>query len=152
MLLHALAPVVPVALLRPTLVFGAGDTHNSYGPNRFMRAAIKDGTIPVFGAGEERRDHVFVDDVVRLVQAVIARRSAGVLNVVTGESISFGDLARQVAALAGGVPVESTPRAAGPILHRHYDPTALFRAFPDFRFTPRAEALVSAWQGYTAEA
>jgi nucleoside-diphosphate-sugar epimerase len=140
---------IPLAILRPTLVFGAGDTHNSYGPNRFMRAALKDRVIPLFGEGEEQRDHIYVDDLARLMRMVLERRSAGVLNTVTGQSISFGDMARKVAALAGGgVTVEFTPRAAGPIHHRHFDPTALLRAFPDFRFTPRDQALADAWKGY----
>ncbi len=162
MLRHALGASVPLALLRPTLLFGAGDTHNAYGPNRFMRAAMRDGRIALFGCGEEQRDHVFVDDAVRVVQAVLSRRSAGVLNVVTGQSTSFADLASAVAAIANGaasapsqvewtnVRVEFMPRADGPILHRHYDPTALLRAFPDFRFTPRDEALELAWQGHVA--
>jgi len=33
----------PLAILRLTAVYGAGDTHNSYGPNRFLRQALKDG-------------------------------------------------------------------------------------------------------------
>src|SRR3989344_1712873 len=39
---------VQVLVLRPTLVYGLGDTHNSYGPNRFRRAAQKDGKITLF--------------------------------------------------------------------------------------------------------
>jgi UDP-glucose 4-epimerase len=153
MLAQVLGADTPIAVLRPTLVFGAGDTHNSYGANRFMRAAIADQRIPLFGEGEEQRDHVYVDDVVKLIELVLNRRSAGVLNLVTGQSTSFGDLARQVAAIAGGdVAVECRPRAAGPILHRHYDPTALFRAFPDFQFTPRDQALAAAWHGYASPA
>ena len=34
---------IPVLVLRPTLIYGLDDTHNSYGPNRFRRAAQKDG-------------------------------------------------------------------------------------------------------------
>ena len=52
----------PVAVLRLTAIYGAGDTHNSYGPNRFMRQALKDGRISLFGNGEETRDHLYVDD------------------------------------------------------------------------------------------
>ena len=152
MLMATLGSGTPLAILRPTLIFGPGDTHNSYGANRFMRAAASDRRITLFGEGEEQRDHVFVDDVVRLLQMVVERRSSGVLNVVTGQSISFGDLARAVAAIAGDVAVEGTPRAAGPILHRHYDATALFRSFPEFQFTPRDEALAIAWRGYAKPA
>lgn len=152
MLMQAVGAETPLAVLRSTLVFGAGDTHNSYGANRFMRAAAADRRIPLFGQGEEQRDHVFVEDVIRIVQLVLERRSSGILNVVTGQSISFGDLAHKVAAIAGDVVVECRSRAAGPILHRHYDPTALFRTFPDFRLTPRDEALAAAWRGYVSVA
>ena len=152
MLMQAVGAETPLAVLRSTLVFGAGDTHNSYGANRFMRAAVADHTITLFGKGEEQRDHIFVDDVVRIVQLALERQSSGILNVVTGQSISFGDLAHNVAAIAGDVVVENRPRAAGPILHRHYDPTALFRSFPDFRLTPRDEALAAAWRGYASVA
>ena len=152
MLMATLGTTTPLAVLRPTLIFGAGDTHNSYGANRFMRAAAADRTITLFGEGEEHRDHIFVDDVVRLLQTVLERRSSGVLNLVTGRSISFGDLARKVAAAAGNVTVQGKPRSAGPILHRHYDATALFRSFPEFKFTPLDEALAIAWRGYAQPA
>jgi nucleoside-diphosphate-sugar epimerase len=151
MLMHVL-PGVPLAVLRPTLVFGPGDTHNSYGANRFMRAAVLERRIKLFGEGEERRDHVYVDDVVRLFQACIEHQSSGALNVVTGQSISFCDLARHIAGLAGQVEIEHQPRAAGPILHRQYDATGVARAFPAFRFTPRDQALAEAWRGYAAGA
>ena len=86
MLTATLAAGTPLAVLRPTLIFGPGDTHNSYGANRFMRAAAADRRVPLFGQGEEQRDHVFVDDVVRIVQLVLERRSSGTLNLVTGRN------------------------------------------------------------------
>ena len=61
----------PVAVLRLTAIYGTGDTHNSYGPNRFMRQALKDGRISLFGNGEETRDHLHVDDAVDLILKVI---------------------------------------------------------------------------------
>jgi nucleoside-diphosphate-sugar epimerase len=42
-----------------------GDPHNGYGPNRFRRLAAAGQEIVLFGGGEERRDHVLVDDVAR---------------------------------------------------------------------------------------
>ena len=53
----------PFASLRPTLIYGLEDPHNGYGPNRFRRLAAKGEDIVLFGEGEERRDHVFVEDV-----------------------------------------------------------------------------------------
>src|SRR5262249_50614268 len=51
---------LPLALLRPTLIYGAKDPHNGYGPNRFRRLAAKGEAITLFGEGEEKRDHVLV--------------------------------------------------------------------------------------------
>ena len=130
-----------VAVLRPTLVYGSADPHNSYGPNRFRRTARKDGTITLFGEGEERRDHVLVDDVARLVLEVLRRRSAGFLNVATGRSVSFMELAHLVAArFEAPVEIRTTPRQAE-VTHRHFDVSALRRAFPEFAFTPLEEGI-----------
>ena len=39
----------PLCFLRPTLIYGSGDPHNGYGPNRFMRQAKKGEDIFIFG-------------------------------------------------------------------------------------------------------
>ena len=62
---------VPVAMLRPTLIYGAADPHNGYGPNRFRRLAAAGQEIVLFGEGEERRDHVAVDDVAEIALRVL---------------------------------------------------------------------------------
>jgi nucleoside-diphosphate-sugar epimerase len=136
MLLETLRPTAtPLARLRPSLLYGAADTHNGYGPNRFARDAVAGGPIALFGGGEEQRDHVAVDDVADLVVRVLARRSAGVLNIATGRSMSFAAMA-ELARQAVNRPVEIVPSPrANLVTHRHFDITALVTAFPDFRFT-----------------
>lgn len=136
----------PVAILRPTLVYGAQDTHNSYGPNRLRRMAQKDGDITLFGDGEETRDHIYIDDVVRLTLDVILRKSKGALGVVTGKSLSYMELAKKVAAeFDNEISITCTPRQ-NPITHRHFDNTALRKAFPEFRFTSLRDGLSAAHQ------
>ncbi len=127
---------VPVLVLRPTLIYGLGDTHNSYGPNRFRRAAQKDGKITLFGGGEETRDHIHVDDVAALTVRCLVHRSAGTLNVATGISHSFYEAAKLVTRqFKNVVEIVKTPRA-NPVTHRHYDVTHTIKAFPDIRFIP----------------
>jgi nucleoside-diphosphate-sugar epimerase len=140
----AAASQAPVAVLRPTLLYGAADTHNSYGPNRLRRAAHKEGRIALFGDGEDMRDHLLVDDLVALTLLVLRHRSQGLLNCATGRSISYAELARKVAAqFDRSVEIVATPRQA-PVTHRHFDVTALHRAFPAFRFTPLDQGLARA--------
>lgn len=134
----------PFAALRPTLIFGARDPHSGYGPNRFRRQAAKGEPVTIFGEGEEKRDHVAVEDVARLARLMLWHRSSGALNAVTGVSTSFHDIAHIVAAqFSPRAEVKSVPRP-GPrphLLHRFFDIAACYRAFPDFHFEPLADGL-----------
>ena len=127
---------IPYLVVRPCAVYGRGDTHNSYGPNRFLRTALADGKIRLFGRGEEQRDHLWVRDVAEIIRLCLVHRSTGVINAVSGKAVSFHDLAQRIATLAGrDVTLEFLARS-GPITHRHFDISLLARAFPQFRPTP----------------
>ncbi|MEO5341295.1 MAG: NAD-dependent epimerase/dehydratase family protein [Magnetococcus sp. MYC-9] len=133
----------PLAILRPSLLYGANDPHNGYGPNKYMRLAAAGQTITLFGEGEEQRDHVWIRDVAELVRRVIERRSSGLLNIATGQSHSFRAVAEQVAGLfETPVAIQGTPRQ-NPVTHRHYDPSACLKAFPDFHYTSLADGLAA---------
>ena len=54
-----------LCILRPTLIYGIGDSHNGYGPNKFLRLIKKNKNISLFGKGEELRDHVSINDVTK---------------------------------------------------------------------------------------
>jgi len=125
-----------LAILRPCAIYGVGDTHNSYGINRFVRTAQSSGEIKLFGAGEEYRDHVQVDDVARLILAVQRKKFAGVLNIASGTAWRFAAIAAHIQAHAGReVRVLHQPRAVA-ITHRHFNTTKLHSLFPQAR--PRA--------------
>lgn len=132
---------VPLMILRPTVVYGLEDTHNSYGPNRFRRSAQQDGKITLFGKGEETRDHIHVDDIAALTVRCLLHKSTGILNAATGVSTPFSEVADMVAdSFESDVEVITTERV-NPITHRHYDVTNLIKAFPDFRFTGLEEGI-----------
>lgn len=136
----------PLALVRPTLVYGIDDPHNGYGPNRFRRLAAAGSDIVLFGEGEERRDHVDVEDVAELVRLIVLHRSAGVINAATGETVSFRELAEFAAsAFAPAVPIKGSPRN-GPMPHdgyRPFDNSAVLKAFPGFRFKGWREGIAA---------
>ncbi|HZQ74377.1 MAG TPA: NAD(P)-dependent oxidoreductase [Burkholderiales bacterium] len=132
----------PLLVLRPTLVYGAGDPHNAYGPNRFRRAAREQGKIQLFGEGEETRDHIHVHDVAEIACLCLQHGSRGTLNVATGRSLSFRGVAELVAAQSHKQPVEIAAGArTNPVTHRHYDVTALLKAFPGYRFISLEEGV-----------
>jgi UDP-glucose 4-epimerase len=137
----------PFATLRPSLLYGAADPHNGYGPNRFRRLANEGKDIVLFGEGEERRDHVLIDDVAELVARVIERRSTGSLNIATGKVHSFREIAELVTGSAPNkVPIKGSPRS-GPMPHngyRPFDSSGTRAAFPDFTYTALRDGVAKA--------
>jgi len=126
---------VPYCVLRPCAIYGPGDTHNSYGPNRFIRSALAESRIRIFGAGEETRDHVYIGDVCNMTRLVLLHQSTGTLNLVSGQAVMFGWIASEVARLVGKhVAIEQLPRS-GPVTHRRFDPAAAIEAFPGLKPT-----------------
>jgi len=129
---------VKLAIVRPTLVYGISDPHNGYGPNRFLRAAIDNNEIILFGNGEERRDHVAVYDIARLVLNIILHCSKGIVNATSGNVASFDELANYcISQLGSKSTIKYLPRI-GQMPHNGYRPFApsvALNAFPSFQFT-----------------
>jgi len=132
---------IPFCVLRPSAIYGAGDTHNSYGPNRFIRTALNAGTIRLFGDGEEQRDHVYIDDVVAVITRALETRFTGVLNVVTGRAVPFRDVAACVARHVGGTVVIESALRTGPVTHRPFDTAKLCSVFPTLTMTSLDEGV-----------
>ena len=109
---------IPYTVLRLT---------NPYGPfqlpdrrehgivNRFVLAALRGETITLFGGGRQLRDYLHVSDV---TAAILAAATAGqavgeTLNVGAGVSVSLGEMARRIVAIAGSGQVAPAPWPAG---------------------------------------
>lgn len=78
--------------------------HDEYGVlNWFVRKAIDDEVIPVFGDGRILRDFLYVDDLVEcFLQIATCDQAYGeVFNVGTGIPISFIALAKKIVEIAG---------------------------------------------------
>jgi UDP-glucose 4-epimerase len=127
----------PLAIVRPTLVYGFNDPHNGYGPNQFRRLAFKGDPITLFGDGEELRDHVYVEDVAALISQIVLLRSSGIANAVSGEAVSFRELAEFVAREFSPHVLINCSLRKGSMPHggyRAFDNSSILKAFPDFNF------------------
>ena len=134
---------MPHVILRVTMVYGAGDTHASYGPNRFFKTALQNNRIDLFGGGEELRDHVHVKDVAALTKLCTFMKTTGLLNIATGRSSTFKEVARLVAnQFQNKIDICESPRANA-ISYRRYDITNLLKAFPTFSLTKIEDGIES---------
>ncbi len=127
----------PLCILRPTLIHGKDDPHNGYGPNRFIRLVKEGKNIELFGEGEEQRDHVWINDVAEIACLVILSRAKGILNIATGEVISFHEIAKKAVSLANtNSKILGNPRI-GLMPHngyRAFDNQATKKSFPEFQY------------------
>ena len=83
-------------ILRPVAVYGPGDTHNSYGPNRFSRQLKNNEKINIFGKGLDVRSHLYIQDLVKIIYLVNNKKIFGTLNISPLKSYSFIDVAKKI--------------------------------------------------------
>jgi nucleoside-diphosphate-sugar epimerase len=96
---------------------------NPYGPRQqmkhskysivgwFLRLAMENQTIKIFGDGSQLRDYIYVDDIVEaMLRAAASDRSSGeVYNLGSGTGTQFGDMAQAVVDVVGSGRVEFVP-------------------------------------------
>ncbi|MGA3174877.1 MAG: NAD-dependent epimerase/dehydratase family protein [Syntrophorhabdales bacterium] len=92
--------------LRITNTFGPRHqmAHDEYGVfNWFIRKALEDEMIPVFGDGRILRDFLYVEDLVKclLMVALVEAAYGEVFNVGGGVPVAFHELARKIVEVVG---------------------------------------------------
>jgi UDP-glucose 4-epimerase len=78
--------------------------HSKYGIiNWFIRLAMENKAISVFGDGQQMRDYIYVDDIAEgLLAVAISSSSAGeVYNLGAGKAIKFVDMVKAVVEMVG---------------------------------------------------
>jgi UDP-glucose 4-epimerase len=99
------------AVARVTNSFGPGQspTRTEYGiVNRMIHMALTDQVLAVYGDGSQRRDYIFIDDVVTALLHLGECASSGAprYNVGTGKGTAFVDMAKAIVATAGSGRIE----------------------------------------------
>ena len=121
-----------LAILRVCAVYGPGDTHNAYGPNRFMNQIKNSESIKVFGDGLNLRDHIFIDDVVGLILESLKNNLVGKLNIVAGRSYSFSEVANLCKNIFSPETEIDNLGSEGEIIEKHFNNKKINDWFPNF--------------------
>ena len=126
-----------ICIVRPTLVYGLNDPHNGYGPNMFLRKAQKKQNIELFGKGEEKRDHVYVDDVGKIITFLITNNLKGVFNITSGHLLSFKQIALMIKKFINPNTILEFKKRNGPMPHngyRAFNNKKILEKFKGFKF------------------
>ncbi|MEN6586193.1 MAG: NAD(P)-dependent oxidoreductase [Sulfuricella sp.] len=129
-----------LAILRPPLIYGSGDTSRGYGPTGFAWSAAQDrGNITLWGEGEELREFVYIEDAARVAVEIALSNFTGVLNLASGTSHSYREALDALAGLAP-LSINSRPRSKSKI-DQGYDNTRMRRLLPHIAFTTLDQAI-----------
>ena len=112
---------VPTVALRYFNVYGPGqDPNSAYAAAvaAFASRARANQPLTIYGDGEQTRDFVFVEDVVRANIAAARGEASGLFNVGCGEQLTINRLARQIVeACDSRSKIEHAPPRAGDVRH-----------------------------------
>jgi UDP-glucose 4-epimerase len=141
----------PLLILRPCRVEGPGAPYTTYGPVCFLRSILGDGTVWLDGDGRERRDHLYIHDLVRIVAHLVCGDYTGVYNLASGQSHSSLEiLARLQDIVPQNFAVQYRPYTR-PLIHQHCDISKLLRAMPHYQCTPLTERLQATYDYYASQ-
>ncbi|MGH3624221.1 MAG: NAD-dependent epimerase/dehydratase family protein [Sciscionella sp.] len=142
---------IATSALRFTNIYGPGmEAKDSFVP-RMMRAARSGGGVQVYGDGTQRRDLVYLDDVVAAVLAAIEQRYTGTTIIGAGRSISVLDMIEAAREAAGAeLPIEHVPAKAGEMPAVIVD---ISKARADLGYKPAVsltEGMAAVWADFLA--
>jgi UDP-glucose 4-epimerase len=130
-----------LVILRPTTIYGPGDKGDSYGPVKFVNAAVNKKELTLWGNGTELRDFVYIDDVVEILFKLTFNTFDGVLNLASGTSCSFRDVLEAVEEIFElKLCINSRPRTKEKV-DNHYSNKLIRNVLTDFKFTNLMDGL-----------
>ncbi|MBB4683063.1 NAD-dependent epimerase/dehydratase family protein [Amycolatopsis jiangsuensis] len=136
--------------LRFTNVYGPGMSHKDSFVPRMMRAALNGEGVRVYGTGEQRRDLVHVDDVVRAIVLAYESGHSGRAIVGAGHSVSVLEMVQTVREVTGAeLPVEHVPAPAGEMPAVIVDVSASAETIGYRPEISLADGLATAWKYFS---
>lgn len=133
----------PVTVLRIPGVFGDSQNDRSI-IGKFARDLRTQGRVTITGEGKVLRDYVWVDDMSRLIEALIPQYYEGIVNGVTGKSYSLIEVATFVADVLG-IPLRVEFEDANPErdFDLSFDNEVLKELLPTFEFSELRKGIAS---------
>lgn len=162
----SLSEKAPVTILRLSNVYGPGqsDAFNPYCGviGHFMRSAMTDKPLQIFGDGSDTRDYTYIDDVINAISlAVFDSKSDGsprnqsghiIYNIGTGIEVSVAELAKTVQTISGKtLGVEHCQQRSIDVIRRRVVDASIFRN--DFGWEPLVtieQGLQKTWEHWNA--
>jgi UDP-glucose 4-epimerase len=134
-------PGSSLVLLRTPTIYGPHERIRTSTPSGFLTTYLNGEEVTLWGDGSERREFVFIEDIVKIVGALIANDFSGIINTSSGEGNTYKDALDIIGDLLGRELIVHSRERTMSKVSKVYD-IGLFRGiFPDFPFTSLKEGL-----------
>lgn len=86
---------IPYSILRLPGVYGPLDEHKSI-IGLFLKKSLNDKKITIFNQGLDKRDYIYIDNLVTVIIKLYSNNFNGILNIVSGKSTSILQIAKMI--------------------------------------------------------
>lgn len=118
-------------IARMPLVYGPNETQIIYGPSGFSHNAATASTQVLWGDGSEKRNFLFIDDLVNVLHFLSYSKFTGVINIANSLSNSFQDILAILEKFNAKLQIEQKVRSKDKV-DQGYDISLLKRIYPDY--------------------
>ena len=117
-----------MVILRISAPYGPGQSPNNVIPI-FIKNALANKDIQIFGTGRRSQDFIYIDDVARAFLAAVKTDRSGIYNIGSGESTSTLKLAKTI--------LKTLPESHSKIVFSGVDPQENYRLRMDISKTEK---------------
>tara|TARA_Y100000590_G_scaffold57842_1_gene60911 strand:- start:4036 stop:4902 length:867 start_codon:yes stop_codon:yes gene_type:complete len=121
-------------ILRPTSIYGPNEKITPNTPSGHLKKILNNEKISLWGNGEEKRDFLFIEDLENIVLKLINKKFTGILNLATGESVSYADSIKKISKLLNKKIIFYKKTRTTKLVDKVYSTRKIKKHFPKYNF------------------
>ena len=130
---------------RTPTIYGPGEDVIAHTPSGFLQTYRAGSDITLWGDGSDRREFIFVDDILFLLEQLLSCPYSGVFNIGTGIGHSYREALDVVGEVLNQELLVHTKQRTKPKIDKIVNPVQLKSLFPDFYFTSLFDGINSTY-------
>jgi UDP-glucose 4-epimerase len=139
--LLSLSSDIDQLIIRIPLVYGNHPRSDNYGPAGFFRKILADEPITLWGDALEKREFLYIQDFVDILDQLISNSSNGIYNIASGTSYSFKEVINNIESLTKKKSTLIKQERTKPFVDHHFDNGKLTQIIGKFPFTTLEQGL-----------